>query len=433
MRQELIVLIAYLLTEFATYILAYKVIFQKKINRNIINWIIVTAVIGAIHSVTYVYAGLYNAISISMFSMVVIPLMLLEKREKEGLLLYPIVLMGTAVFAVSGTYVMALLFDIPEYMLTEGSILTIVCQLVPVFILIVLYLYRTYKKKEVIRLEMDRRQYALFYIVIICSYLMLACMQLLSSNTLTVWESNICGLAISVTCMVMVWVSCRNGVIVYNERKYKEKNELYEKYIKLQEEYFEEIQQRDESMRRFRHDMNAHIIALRELCESEDKIALKEYLDNMVEYSAIYKVEEYTGNKTLDAVIRQLVFEAENKEINIKIQGCYLQLEGVSIFDFCSIIYNLVKNAIEACEKINDMNERNIEMKLAQYNNKIFIKITNRINEVIIIENNMLKTSKEDKKNHGLGSGNVEKAVEKYNGSIEYISENGYFSVEVYI
>ena len=86
MRQELIVLIAYLLTEFATYILAYKVIFQKKINRNIINWIIVTVLVGTIHGVTYAYAGLYNAISISMFSMVVIPLMLLEKREKEGLL-----------------------------------------------------------------------------------------------------------------------------------------------------------------------------------------------------------------------------------------------------------------------------------------------------------------------------------------------------------
>ena len=74
-----------------------------------------------------------------------------------------------------------------------------------------------------------------------------------------------------------------------------------------------------------------------------------------------------------------------------------------------------MKNAIEACEKINDMNERNIEMKLAQYNNKIFVKITNRINDIIIVENNMLKTSKEDKKNHGLGSGNVEKAVGKYN------------------
>ena len=433
MRQELIVLIAYLLTEFATYILAYKVIFQKKINHNIINWIIVTIVIGTIHSVTYFYAGLYNAISISMFSMVAIPLMLLEKREKEGLLLYPIVLMGTAVFAVSGTYVMALLFDIPEYMLTEGSMITIVCQLVPVFILSVLHLYRSYMKKEVIRLEMDRRQYALFYIVIICSYIMLACMQLLSSNTLTVWESNICGLAISVACMVMVWVSCRNGVIVYNERKYKEKNEIYENYIKLQEEHFEEIQQRDESMRRFRHDVNAHIIALRELCVAEDKIALKEYLDDMVEHSAIYKVEEYTANKTLDAVIRQLVFEAENKAIEIKIQGCYLRLTGVSIFDLCSIIYNLMKNAIEACEKINDMNERNIEMKLAQYNNKIFVKITNKINEIILIENNSLKTSKEDKRNHGLGSGNVENAVKKYNGNIEYISENGYFSVEVYI
>ena len=431
--QEVNILIAYLLTEFAIYILAYKVIFQKRINHNIYNWMNAIIIIGIIHGVTYVYAGLYNSTSISMFSMIVIPLLLLEKREKEGFLLYPIVLMGTAVFAVSGTYVMALLLNIPEYMLTEGSLITILCQLVPIFILIVLHLYRTYKKKTVIRLEMDRQQYVLFYIVIICSYLMLACMQVLSSDTLTLWESNMCGLAISVACMVMIWLSCKNAIVVYNERRFREKNEAYENYIKLQEEYFREIQHQDESMRRFRHDMNSHIIALRELCISGDNIALKEYIDNIVEYSEIYKVEEYTANKTLDAVIRQLVSEAQNKSINIKIQGCYLQLAGVSIYDFCSIIYNLMKNAIEACEKIENVSERIIEMKLAQYNNKILVMIRNRVYENVSIENNSLKTTKNDKKNHGLGSGNVEHAVKKYNGSIEYNSEKGYFNVEVYI
>lgn len=433
MIQEILILLAYLLTEFAIYILAYKVIFQKKMNRKISNWIIVLIVIGIIHGVIYAYTGLYNAISVSMFTMIVVPFALLEKREKEGFLLYPIVLMGTAVFAVCGSYVMALILDIPEYVLTEGSIITIVCQMVPIFLLLAIDLYRVYKKKPMIKLEMDRQQYALYYSVIICSYLMLSCMQLMSNELLSVEESNMCGLAISAACMIMIWVSCRNGVIVYNERRYKEKNELYENYIKLQEKHFEEIQKRDESMRRFRHDMNAHIIALRELCIADDKIALQEYLDSMVEYSAIYKVEEYTGNKTLDAVIRQLVFEAENKDISIKIQGCYLKIEEVSIFDLCSVIYNLMKNAMEACEKIDDIHERNIEVKLAQYNHKIMLRITNRVRENVLIENNVLKTSKADTQNHGLGSQNIKIAVEKYNGSIEYSSKNGCFCAEIYM
>lgn len=435
MIREITILLAYLLTEFAIYLLAYKVIFQKRINRNVYNWMTVMIIIVIVHGGTYAYADLYYAMFISMFSMIVIPSFLLEKREKEGFLLYPIVLMGTSVFAVSGTYVMALLFSIPEDMLTKGSLLTILCQMVPIFILIALQMYRHCKKKTTLRLEMDRQQYVLFYIVIICSYLMLSCMQVLSSEKLklTLWERNMCGLAISVACMAMIWFSCKNAMVVYNERIFREKNEAYENYIKLQEEHFKEIQHQDESMRRFRHDMNSHIIALRELCASGDNAALKEYIDNIVEYSEIYKVKEYTANKTIDAVIRQLVSEAENKSINIKIQGCYLQLARVSIYDFCSIIYNLMKNAIEACEKIENVNDRMIEMKLAEYNNKILLMIRNRIYENVSIENNSLKTTKRDKKNHGLGSGNVEQAVEKYNGSIEYHLEKGYFIVEMYI
>lgn len=433
MIQEISILIAYLLTEFAIYILAYKVIFQKRIKHDVYNWMIVIIITGIIHGVIYAYAGLDNSIAISRVSMIAVPLFLLEKKEKEGFLLYPIILIGKVVFAVSGTYVMALLCSIPEDTLTKENLITILCQLVPMSILIMLHLYRHYKKRDVLRLEMDRQQYVLFYIVIICSYLMLSCMQVLSSNTLTLWERNMCGFAISVACMAMIWFSCKNAIVVYNERIFRERNEAYEKYIKLQEEHFKEIQHQDESMRRFRHDMNSHIIALRELCASGDNAALKEYIDNIVEYSEIYKVEEYTANKIIDAVIRQLVSEAQDKSINIKIQGCYLQLSRVSIYDFCSIIYNLMKNAIEACEKIENVNDRMIEMKLAEYNNKIFVMIRNRVYEDVSIENNSLKTTKKDKKNHGLGSENVKQAVEKYNGSIEYHFENGYFNAEVYI
>ena len=174
MIREISILTAYLLTEFAIYIMAYKVIFQKRINCSVHNWMTVIIIIGIVHGITYVYADLYYAMSISMFSMIVIPSFLLEKRDKEGFLLYPIVLMGTSVFAVSGTYVMALLFSIPEDKLTKGNLLTILCQMIPIFILIALQLSRHCKKKITLRLELSRQQYVLFYIVIIIMCMILS-------------------------------------------------------------------------------------------------------------------------------------------------------------------------------------------------------------------------------------------------------------------
>ena len=59
MIREISILTAYLLTEFAIYILAYKVIFQKRINCSVHNWMTVIIIIGIVHGITYVYADLY--------------------------------------------------------------------------------------------------------------------------------------------------------------------------------------------------------------------------------------------------------------------------------------------------------------------------------------------------------------------------------------
>lgn len=102
---------------------------------------------------------------------------------------------------------------------------------------------------------------------------------------------------------------------------------------------------------------------------------------------------------------------------------------AVGIKKRCTIISNLLNNAIEACEKIQD-DKRIIEFEIAGYNSQIFISVCNSYDmESIINQKQKFITTKEDKLNHGIGLENVRRTVKKYDGDMRIFQENERFIV----
>lgn len=220
--------------------------------------------------------------------------------------------------------------------------------------------------------------------------------------------------------------------IVWGYRKIR-KYQPIEVQLGLQQANFRQIMEQDEKMRRFRHDMNAHIAVLKSYCGNGDNEEFRHYLENMIQESAIYEMRNYTGNKGVDAVIRQLVQEAENKHISMSVEGNLSAAMKVTVYDFCTILSNLIKNSVEACEKIENVEDRRIEIKICSYNAQVYLEVGNTVPEDVVIRNNHLSTTKSDKKNHGIGSRNIERTVNKYGGELEYQCKNKWFWVEVNI
>lgn len=89
----------------------------------------------------------------------------------------------------------------------------------------------------------------------------------------------------------------------------------------------------------------------------------------------------------------------------------------------CTIISNLLNNAIEACEKIQE-DKRIIEFEIAGYNSQIFISVCNSYDmESIINQKQKFITTKEDKLNHGIVLENVRMTVKKYDGDMRISQE----------
>ena len=97
----------------------------------------------------------------------------------------------------------------------------------------------------------------------------------------------------------------------------------------------------------------------------------------------------------------------------------------------CTIISNLLNNAIEACEKIQE-DKRIIEFEIVGYNSQIFISVCNSYDmESIINQKQKFITTKEDKLNHGIVLENVRMTVKKYDGDMRISQENERFIVTI--
>lgn len=433
MLNDIVWLMGYLLTEFFNYSIVYYVIFRVSISRSVKKWFLSIGIIYCVHFILLKLMGKEATSALTLFTMIVIPFLILEPVERKNFLLYPFVVIGTSVIAMSVSFLLAVILKIPEHIIAKGNWYTVFCQVIQSILLIVLYGYRKIKKKEDYCVHLDWKQYVLFYIVVVCLFFLLAPIQELTKRYGEDPYINMSGLFTSIACIALVIVTIWQGITVNHKITLMERNKRNEEYINLQREYYENLLEQDEKMRRFRHDLKAHITVMKEHCRNGDYKELEDYLSCIVEESSILPVESYTGNKGVDAVLRQLFIKAKKQQINVKMKGYLPEEFRISEYDFCTIMSNLVKNAIEACEKIEEISERSIIIQIGPYNKQIFISVKNMIAGNAKFRDKQLVTTKENHKYHGLGSGNVENTVKKYNGDIEYHIEKNCFMVEIMI
>lgn len=278
----------------------------------------------------------------------------------------------------------------------------------------------------------EDKHYIILYLVTISSLILVGSIQIFSE--LEEYEDlQIYGVFAVMACCTLVVVTLMQIVVLSQNAHIKKSNDMYKEHMALQKQYYEHMLLQYEELRKFRHDVKNHMLALNSMCTSEDNSQIKKYLSQLTNEVSSKKPVEYTGNRELDAVIAPFALEAESKNIKVQFKGRVSDNVAIDMFDMCTIISNLLNNAIEVCEKIQE-DKRIIEFEIAGYNSQIFISVRNSYDmESIINQKQKFITTKEDKLNHGIGLENVRRTVKKYDGDMRISQENERFIVTINI
>lgn len=234
--------------------------------------------------------------------------------------------------------------------------------------------------------------------------------------------------------MLLTGYGCLLGLIavaLYTKEQSQKDQKLLnmEKYInEMQKNYYLSLLERETDTRRYRHDINNHLMCLRALVDGN--IVAQNYIDNLQEKLYVIKNKSYeTGFELMNILLGNHLSEIK-KSVSISLVGKIMAKPDISDVDFCTIFSNLLSNAVEEVKRTPCINPY---IKIEIRTGKVYLMITIRNSSTVLIddcEQNTM-TKKQDKRNHGIGLRNVRETVFRNNGSFSLESNGEEVSAKV--
>lgn len=80
----------------------------------------------------------------------------------------------------------------------------------------------------------------------------------------------------------------------------KRKNDIYKQSIDIYKREMEEREEHNEKLRRFRHDIKNHLIAIEKLALSKEYVRLRDYIHQLTDEKGVLQVTTISGNALID-------------------------------------------------------------------------------------------------------------------------------------
>lgn len=318
----------------------------------------------------------------------------------------------------------------------EWNIGSICITLIKILFILLIRFYLKKKRKEKVWSNMITRL-PLYYYAILVSFLFFSYLSVITVKI----NEGVYGnqsleklMAVSVGILCLIFLVNGGVMVLLNASRcfLQQQNQLKDEYIHVQNQFYSEIYEGDREMRRFRHDMYAHIDSMKKLLFDRKYKELEDYMTSL--YSNVQKTIRHkinSKNEMVDAILNHLIARGGEEGVPIYILGNFPEKISVHSYDLCAIFSNSISNAIEACKKIPIKQRRHIEVKVKNFRQTLFISVENTVHKPVDLSILRNETTKRNSKSRGFGIGTMIETVERYGGDIEFKNKGDTFVVEI--
>lgn len=202
--------------------------------------------------------------------------------------------------------------------------------------------------------------------------------------------------------------------------------------LNIQATEYKNLKKYIESTKQLRHDFLHMARTAAQLAKNNDITTLIKLLDNYgisVESSHTQKI--FCKHNALNAIIGYYYEEAKKHNIKCDWKIAVSNDITISDIDLCSVIGNILDNAIHACINVEESN-RIISFKAdTEKNGDIYIVVTNSFDGFIKKVNDTYISTK--KNGSGIGLESIKAIVKKHNGYIQFYNDKKNFYTDIMI
>lgn len=187
-----------------------------------------------------------------------------------------------------------------------------------------------------------------------------------------------------------------------------------------------ELSKKYEEIQTLRHDMKHYLMTSVELINEDKSIEATKYLENILEEKIRpFSVKIQTGSAIIDATIgtKQAFCETNNIKFKILIDN---QFGNISELDLSVLLSNMIDNAINGCQNVDDAE---IELRIERSKSYLIIIVTNTIKDSVLTSNPHLRSTKGE--HHGYGVKSMRNIAESYGGSLNFYEKGDIFYTEI--
>ena len=192
---------------------------------------------------------------------------------------------------------------------------------------------------------------------------------------------------------------------------------ILQRELKLAHDNVAELLASYHKERKLSHDFQNELAVIQGLLKQEQASeVVQNYIDQLMKRKYTLALAVSTHRPVADVLLNQKYTSAKEKEIQFQVQ-----LDDLSAFPLPDdalviVLSNLLGNALEACEKINNPSDRFILVKAKVDVNESILYIENSVSNPVQILNGKIATSKRDKLQHGYGLQNVSSIIKSFGG-----------------
>ena len=210
----------------------------------------------------------------------------------------------------------------------------------------------------------------------------------------------------------------------------KEKLGLLEQQASMQYKYYVLQEKKYNESMKIMHDVNKHITIIEGLYKDKNTTDAICYTKEINEILKPLIPQRITDHPILNILLNDKMEYADKHNIEIQYEIGNVNLDFMNPIDITTIFGNLLDNAIEACEGIEN-EAKWIKIKISPYYKMIAIRIENPSKGHLKWKDKRPVSIKGT--GHGIGLCNVEGVIKKYDGTMHLNDENGTFQCNIVI
>lgn len=232
-------------------------------------------------------------------------------------------------------------------------------------------------------------------------------------------------LLICALCIMSFWLAYG----AYQGKQQKKRSEYLRKQMNVQQQTYIQQYENIRKVRKTQHDMKHRLVVIEQLLIEKDYERAQSYTKEFLAELDAVKEFKY-GDNTLSTLLLIKEETARERGVRMEINAEAINTTRVSEMDLTMIVGNLLDNAIEAAEKVEDHPEVYVIIKTKSI---LYISVKNRVKDTDIIKTGKPDyTTKENTLLHGFGIACIRELVDRNGGRLDMEASDGWFRTEIF-